>query len=71
MRPNVRSWHPPGPSQPGNVSQGRTLTHCTNVVGCQVVAMICSLGCVSAVARGRARPALLTVQDTRHRAMNL
>jgi hypothetical protein len=53
------------------VSHGRTLTHCTNVVGCQVVAMIRSLGCVSAVARGRARPALLTVQDTRHRTMNL
>lgn len=69
MRPNVRSWHPPGPSQPGKVSHGRTLTHCTNVVGCQVVAMMRSLGCVSAVARGRARPTFLTVQDTRQRMM--
>src|SRR6476660_5009480 len=37
MRPRVRSWHPPGSSQPGYVSHGRTLIHCTRVVGCQEV----------------------------------
>ena len=71
MRPNVRSWHPPGSSQPGNVSQGLKLTHCTNVVGCQVVAMMRSLGCVSGAARGHARLARHTVQDTRQRTTKL
>ena len=39
--PSVRSWQPPGSSDPGTRSQGLTLMHFTIVVGCHAVEVMC------------------------------
>src|SRR5215207_10297261 len=65
MRPSVRSWQPPGSSHPGYVSHGRTLMHCTRVVGCQEVVIACSRGLRPRTVGCAARFERI-VQDTGH-----